>query len=149
LINRDPRCIFVTDHPGEADVVVIWLGQQEIAAQVMNRNTMGGLEGLTPWVGVSARGIEVWVKDADDASRAGQLLAAHHALQAGKAPESTTPRGPVNVLCEECGASVAFPGADHGSVQDCPECGAFIDVLDGDEEWEEPADEGEEDEARE
>ena len=30
--------------------------------------------------------------------------------------------------CEGCGASVSFPSSEAGTVQDCPECGGWIDV---------------------
>ena len=53
---------------------------------------------------------------------------------------------PIEVVCEECGKSSSFPGNQNGTVQDCPHCGAFVDV--GDEvafdEWDERAAGGDE-----
>lgn len=34
----------------------------------------------------------------------------------------------VEAACEECGRRSRFPAAQNGSVQDCPHCGAFMDV---------------------
>ena len=45
--------------------------------------TLGGLEGLTAWTGISARGIEVWVVRRADAEAARTLIAEQdHALGA-------------------------------------------------------------------
>jgi hypothetical protein len=30
--------------------------------------------------------------------------------------------------CEGCGATLSFPSSEAGTVQDCPECGGWIDV---------------------
>lgn len=34
----------------------------------------------------------------------------------------------VQVTCEECGKASSFPAAQRGTVQDCPHCGASVDV---------------------
>jgi hypothetical protein len=34
----------------------------------------------------------------------------------------------VSFQCEGCGASLSFPSSEAGTVQDCPECGGWIDV---------------------
>jgi len=41
----------------------------------------------------------------------------------------------IEVVCEECGARSPFPAAQKGSVQQCPQCGAFLDVGDQPEDW--------------
>jgi len=83
MIYRDPKCVFVANNPGEADVVAGWLSDQGIRAQVMNRATLGGLEGLTPFspLGVATVGIEVWVQDPTQADEALRLLAEHAAAR--------------------------------------------------------------------
>jgi hypothetical protein len=40
---------------------------------------------------------------------------------------------PIKVLCEECGQTSLFPSAKSGSIQDCPRCGAYVDVVGTDE----------------
>ena len=34
----------------------------------------------------------------------------------------------IETLCEECGARAAFPASQLGSVQQCQNCGAYVDV---------------------
>jgi hypothetical protein len=56
-------------------------------------------------------------------------------------------RGPtIEVVCEECSCRASFPATQRGSVQQCPDCGAYIDVDEGEAvtEWEESEDLAEE-----
>jgi hypothetical protein len=133
LINRDPRCVYVADSVGEADISANWLKDRGIAAQVMDRSTLGGLEGLTPWsaLGIGARGIEVWVVEPQDAPRALELLKEFEAERAAQV-EANREAGPVTAVCEECGEASVFPAKDRGTVQNCPHCGAYMDVDDAD-----------------
>jgi hypothetical protein len=44
----------------------------------------------------------------------------------------------VGVTCEECGEPSEFPAAQRGTVQECPCCGAYMDVEDArgtEDEW--------------
>jgi hypothetical protein len=43
----------------------------------------------------------------------------------------------VEADCEECGRCSTFPAAQSGTVQECPHCGAYVDVgdLPDSEEW--------------
>lgn len=38
----------------------------------------------------------------------------------------------IEVVCEECGRPASFPAVQAGSVQQCPHCGAYVDVGEGD-----------------
>lgn len=42
--------------------------------------------------------------------------------------ESSPEAARVDVRCEECGKETKFPAAERGSVQNCPHCGAYVDV---------------------
>jgi hypothetical protein len=47
----------------------------------------------------------------------------------------------VEAICEECGQRSVFSAALAGTVQDCPHCGAYVDVgdsPDSEEWWREP-----------
>jgi hypothetical protein len=46
--------------------------------------------------------------------------------------EGEAARSVIEVVCEECGRSASFPAAQEGSVQQCPHCGEYIDVGEGD-----------------
>ena len=134
---RDPKCVFVTNDPGLADVLVTCLGHEGIEAQVMNRATLGGLLGLTVFslTGVSADGIEVWVKNPDDVPRALQIISAEQEARSQRTAAQEE-SGPVNATCEECGRDSTFAGKYRGSVQDCPHCGKYMDVPGDDGDFE-------------
>ena len=76
---------------------------------------------------------QVWV-DRQDAEEAGRLLAEFERQKRDrnadrKANESKT----IEVLCEECKKPSSFAGSLEGTVQDCPHCGAYVDV--GEFDW--------------
>jgi hypothetical protein len=53
-----PRCVFVADSLGLAEIIAGGLSDQGIAAEAMDTATLGGFDGLT-WLsstGISARG---------------------------------------------------------------------------------------------
>jgi hypothetical protein len=77
---------------------------------------------------------------AEDAERAGQLLLEWESRERMKAQE-TEGMPPVEAVCEKCGRLTSFPAAQRGSVQECPQCGGYIDV--GDEESPDDGDWGE------
>jgi Putative prokaryotic signal transducing protein len=134
MYYRDPKCVYVEgESVARANLVVGWLAARGIAAEVMNEMTLGGFEGLTAILPqkLSLRGVEVWVKDPADADRARQLLADRDAEMQAKANRE----GTVQADCEECGRTATFPAAEQGTIQDCPHCGATMDVPDPDEEW--------------
>jgi hypothetical protein len=133
MIYRDPRCVHVDDSLAHANLVVVWLESQGIFAQVMNELTLGGFDGLVSILPnkLGIRGVEVWVDDPANAERARQMLAEHAELLVSKAARS----GNVDALCEECGATSTFPAAEQGTIQDCPHCGAMLDVPDADGDW--------------
>jgi hypothetical protein len=112
----------------------------------MDTATLGGFDGktsITPWV-ASNRGIEVWVPEGD-IDRARELLASKTEEFQQKAHRRATRTGTVEVVCEECGRAATLPASTAGTVEDCPNCGAYLDVPDpDDEEWDdvEVADDG-------
>ncbi|MCA9268032.1 MAG: DUF2007 domain-containing protein [Planctomycetales bacterium] len=138
MTYRDPKCVYVCDSPGNADVVANTLEHAGIRARVMDRATLGGLLGLTVWsrTGVSARGIEVWVLDEKDVPAALKLIeAAQEELR--RKQQAKESLGPIDVTCEECGTTTSFPGKFAGGVQDCPKCFAYVDIP-GDDEFDWP-----------
>jgi hypothetical protein len=139
--SRDPKCVYVADSMGLAEVVATWLAEQGFPAEVMNQATLGGLRGLTPYAlsGVSADGVEVWVQDAAHADDARKALA-EQARRAAAEQAAREAAPPVEVVCEDCNQTSTFAGKERGSVQDCPHCGAYLDVPGDDDsgpsEWE-------------
>src|SRR4051794_14567613 len=100
MINRDPRCVFVADSLGLAEVVALWLCDQDVPAEVMDAATLGGFDGLT-WLSrtaVSARGMEVWVTDPNQIPQAQVLLAEHGAALAARVAERAHSSAAVEVV---------------------------------------------------
>jgi hypothetical protein len=141
MLNRDPKCVFVASDVGQATVLANWLQHEGIRAQVMDTMTHGGLDGLTAWTGVSARGIEVWAIMPAEVDRARLLIAQRYEALTELLAKKTA-AGPAEAHCDKCGKNSEFSGDKRGSVQNCPHCGSYVDVPDGDnhgadddEEW--------------
>lgn len=131
MISRDPKCVFVGNTVSEATVVANWLEHEGIDTQVMDSLTHGGLDGLTAWTGSSARGIEVWVLNPAEIEAATELIEQHGQFRAALDAENEATE-PVLAYCEECGQSATFPGEQLGSIQDCPHCGRYMDIVQDD-----------------
>jgi rubrerythrin len=77
---------------------------------------------------------QVWVSAADQ-ERARELLEVDEQQQAERKQTTRegTPAAPIEVVCEECQQNASYPAEQRGTVQDCPHCGAYVDVESGDE----------------
>jgi hypothetical protein len=74
--------------------------------------------------------VEVLASQARRARRQLRPLLEERARRAAGAPDAGG-RGDapaIEVTCEGCGQTGRFPPAQRGSVQECPHCGAFVDV---------------------
>jgi hypothetical protein len=72
-------------------------------------------------------GIAIAVSGEESARRAKSLLEEHDREHA----EATLPGTPierVDVTCEACKTTTTFTGEQRGTVQECAECGAYLDV---------------------
>lgn len=68
---------------------------------------------------------------ADDADRAKRVLLELEEQERSKSqPAGEAPS--VDVECEECGQRTTFPAAQRGTVQNCSQCGAYVDVGEDD-----------------
>jgi hypothetical protein len=131
-MNRDQCRVFIGESFAEAETVAAFLNSEGVPASVIDPSAVGGMEGLSLLAGASAGGLEVWVREPAAAAYARRLLEDH-------AAELRSTRANVPDLiesdCEECGAKVKFPGALVGTVQECPNCHAYLDVPDPDDDW--------------
>jgi len=131
-MSREQCCVFVAESFAEAETVAAFLSSEGVPASVIDPSTVGGMEGLSLMAGASTGGREVWVRNPTAAQYARKLLADHaHELRSNR--EQRT--GLIQVDCEECGAMVKFPAEKAGTVQECPNCMAYLDVPDPDDEW--------------
>jgi hypothetical protein len=136
MIYRDPKCVYIADSLPKADLIAAWLSARDIPAQVMNRYTWGGFEGLTGLApGVCHKGMEVWVIHPEQAAAAQALLETHAEQLAAERAERAARTGRVTAVCEECGQSSEFPAAMQGTVENCPHCRKWIDVPGPDDDW--------------
>ncbi len=122
-MTHDLQCVYRAADVGEADIVVVWLEEQAIAAFVKDRY---GASGLYPFA-VAPLGVEVCVADSEQAPRASALLEQHAAdIEARKRAVATEPA--IEVACEACGIKTTFPAGQRGRVGTCPNCRAYLDV---------------------
>jgi len=116
-------CIHRTSTREEADIVIAWLEDRGVQAVVTDR----GNPGVSAFGATDLEGIAICVSDTETAGRAKELLEEHVRQRAAAVPDAST--GPIEVKCTECGETVEFPAESRGSVQDCPRCGAHLDVA--------------------
>lgn len=125
----------ITAYNAESNMDALWAQQylenEGIEAHVIEDHSMVGhwMFGNLPEIHKP----QVWVSR-QDAEEAGRLLAIYEQRKidrdAGQAAKEVEP---LEVVCEECERSSTFAGSLNGTVQDCPHCGAYVDV--GEFDW--------------
>ena len=125
-MSSKPICIRRTATLEEAQILVAWLAEHDVEATITDRDNPGAFAfGVT-----DTEGIEVFVKDEEMAQRAQELLAEHDRERAAQR-EAGGEDVVIEVTCDECECACSFPADQRGTVQECPECGAYIDVPSG------------------
>lgn len=130
---KDKRCVFVADTQASAQGISHWLESCGIENFLMDKTTLGMSNGVSFTTNnPAADGWQVWVKDHEKIDEAISLLDERQHLKAKRAD-----LGPVESRCESCGTVSEFAGEQRGSIQDCPQCGRYMDVggLDDEYEW--------------
>lgn len=133
---KNPIAVYNARTNLEAHVITMFLIEAGIDAQATEDHSLVGLWmfGTLPEIHKP----QVWVSGAD-AERARQLLVEHEDRLAerlqGESEGAST--APIDIVCEECQQATSFPPALRGTIQDCPHCGAYVDVepSDGDDEF--------------
>lgn len=74
---------------------------------------------------------QVWI-ERTDLERAKPIIDAYEQRDPQQ-PQRPSDGSPIEVTCEECGKRSQFPAEQHGSVQECPHCRAYVDV--GEDDW--------------
>ena len=120
---KEPVVIRRTSTVEEAEVIVVWLDSQGIEATIIDRDNPGVLAfGLT-----DVEGIAICVADSETAQRAQTLLAEHDKQHAASSDDAVA-QGSVEVRCGECGQLNSFPVGARDTVQECAQCGAYLDL---------------------
>jgi hypothetical protein len=124
---QDPVAVYTAGTNLEAVMVCHILQQAGIEALVME-------ESVGVWIGGTLPGIhnpQVLV-GRDDVARATVLVQDYESRNRtpdpGAHPEGVQTSTSVDAVCEECGQMSTFPAGQRGTVQDCPKCGALMDV---------------------
>jgi hypothetical protein len=125
---KDPIAIFTASSNIRAHALCHVLEQSGIEAHVAEDYSLVGL-----WVGGTIPGIhspKVWV-DRADAERAAAIIQQDELRQRElqSNPQAHGEVVQVQSLCDECGKVASFPAVQRGSVQECPHCGAYLDVV--------------------
>jgi hypothetical protein len=114
----DPVAFYTAQNDAEAQLLANALLALGVKAHVK--------EGA--WTGRTR--VQVWV-DRADIDKAKPVLddfERHQAQRRIGGADEATAGPPLELVCEKCGRSATFPAAQRGSVQDCPHCGAYLDV---------------------
>jgi hypothetical protein len=130
-MNRAPKCVFVADSVLQANFAIAWLEQHDILARAGNPYSEGILDLVAsfPWEAArGARGIELWVDNPEQTDAAARLLTEWEWARVSKEAQALTSEGSIPVLCDKCGMVSLFPATLRGTCQDCPHCGAYVDV---------------------
>jgi len=117
---NEPVCIRHAATLEEASIIVAWLAENDVDAKIADPDNPGVMAfGVT-----DPEGIEVYVKDDETAARAKALLREHDARD-----RAADDGDELTVTCEGCGGTFHFPAGQAGTTQECPECGAYLDVA--------------------
>jgi hypothetical protein len=135
---QEPVAVYTAANNVEAHVVCNILNDEGIEAHVTDDVSQAGvwMFGLLPGI----HRPQVWI-DRSNVDRAKPILEDYEdrLLERQEADRQNVVAGEATVKadCEECGRSSVFPAAQRGTVQDCPHCGAYVDVGDSpeSEEW--------------
>ena len=139
MADQDPRCILTAPSRQTAAALAAWLTEKQYPAEVVTPamgTTSSALTGETD--AAVAPEFEVWVADAAHAEPAKALIEEQReaiaALREREAKRAAR-TGTVTAACDECGKSSEWPASAMGKTQDCPHCGAYMDIPDPDENW--------------
>lgn len=122
-------CIRRTATVEEADVIVAWLEDQGIEAQVVDRDNPGVFAfGLT-----DAEGVAICVGDEATAEKGKELLVEHD-RQRDLALAKAVSAGDIEVTCDACNHVTSFAAELAGTTQQCEKCHEYVDLPGGEEE---------------
>lgn len=136
---RDPIVAYVAASNLELQVVVSLLSEAGIKALGVEETSpmTGAVTGYLPEI----HRPKLWIERVDS-ERVGKILADYEARNALRRNRRESGLD-VIVRCDACGEESEYDASLAGSVQNCPECGAFVDVGDAsaeEDDWGEPED---------
>jgi hypothetical protein len=121
-----PVVVYEAEHNIEAGLICEYLERNGIESHATLEESVVGLWAFGRLPGIHRP--RIWV-DEPLAESAKSLLAKYEAERLRRQGRSgDDDAATIEVVCEDCGASSAFPASQRGSVQDCKHCGAYVDV---------------------
>jgi len=138
MAEASPGTVFVAESGKVAEAVIGLLAARGIAAEVFTDATQTISEPITGVSDVSpADRFEIRVSAAAQAEEARNLLASAEsaAIVQGIREKRAQRTGTVAAICEECGKSSEWTADLMGTTETCPQCGAYMDIPDPDDDW--------------
>jgi hypothetical protein len=138
MVEENPDTVFVAENSKVAEAVIQLLAASNIPAEVFTEATQTISEPIT---GVSeilpAERFEIRVTVPAKIAEARELLAsAESAAMVRSIRDKRLQRsGTVSAVCEECHKSSEWPADTMGTTEQCPNCGAYMDIPDPDDDW--------------
>jgi len=126
---KDPVVVYTAASNLEAHVIVDMLTNNGISAHAVEDQSAVSLWQLGTISQFHKP--KVWV-DRSRAKDAAELIAEFEDKRNDRRQPATSDET-ISSQCEECMQASDFPAAQNGTTQDCPHCGAFMDV--GDLKW--------------
>jgi hypothetical protein len=138
MAEGNPLTVFVAENSDLADAVLKLLGSAGIEAEAASPPPKAESEPITGITElVTSDEIEIRVTNLKQVEAAKELLTS--AVNAAALREVRDKRanrtGTVSAVCEDCGKSSEWPASDMGTTENCPHCGAFMDIPDPDDNW--------------
>lgn len=138
MADDNPQTVFTAENEAVAEVVLKLLATEGIVAETFSpppRTESEPITGMSEMVTPDA--IEVRVTDPAQAEKAKELLASAMSAAALRAVRERRANrtGTVSAVCEDCGKASDWPAWAMGTTETCPHCGAYMDVPDPDENW--------------
>jgi hypothetical protein len=128
---RDPVAVYTAASNVELQLLRIALETAGIEAFAIEDISQVGtwMMGLIPEIHKP----QIWV-DRSDVDRARPVLDDYERQvaqrRAAQRHEQPSTKSAVAVVCEDCGVTSTVAAELSGSIQDCPHCGAYVDVGD-------------------
>jgi hypothetical protein len=126
---RDPVAAYTAANNAEAQMLAVMLHEAGIEAVAVDDVSFAaaGWLGLLPEIHKP----QVWIERA--AIELAKPILAEYEGQLAERRASERAKGrdaqpQIEVLCEECGKRSFFPASLNGSTENCPHCGAYVDV---------------------
>ncbi len=139
MAEENPLTVFVAENEQVAEAVIELLARADIGAEVFVPpidTTSEPIVGTSEAV-VNNAEFEIRITDEKKLVEAKELIASAVGAAAVRAvrEKRAARSGTVTATCEECGKPSDWPAYAMGTTEECPHCGAYMDIPDPDENW--------------